>query len=138
MVDMGVEPFLVASSVNLIMAQRLMRKVCVACKQPATLHEEVLKELGLPPEEWSQVTDTQGKGCIDCNNTGYRGRVGVFEVMPISATIRDMILDRAPTSEVRRQAMAEGMLTLRMDALRKLKAGITSAEEVLKETALDT
>jgi type IV pilus assembly protein PilB len=137
MVDMGVEPFLVASSVNLIMAQRLIRRVCVACKQPVKLHDEVLLELGLPEKEWPDFVDMQGKGCIDCNNTGYRGRVGVFEVMPISATIRDMILDRAPSSEIKRQALEEGMLSLRLDALRKLKLGQTSAEEVLKETALD-
>jgi len=137
MVDMGVEPFLVASSVNLIMAQRLIRRVCVACKQQIKMHEEVLTELGFPENEWPNLMDNQGKGCIECNNTGYKGRVGVFEVMPISANIRDMILDRAPSSEIKRQAMEEGMLTLRLDALRKLKAGLTSAEEILKETALD-
>jgi type IV pilus assembly protein PilB len=137
MVDMGVEPFLVASSVNLIMAQRLIRRVCSSCKHPVKVHEEVMVELGVPEGEWAEFADMQGKGCIDCNNTGYKGRVGVFEVMPITAALRDMILDRVPSSEIKRQAMEEGMLTLRLDALRKLKAGMTSAEEVLKETALD-
>ena len=87
--------------------------------------------------EWKNATDNRGRGCIDCNGSGYRGRVGVFEVMPISAAIRDMILDRAPSSEIKRVALQEGMLSLRLDGLRKLKLGLTSAEEVLKETALD-
>lgn len=137
LVDMGIEPFLAASSVNIIMAQRLIRRVCVNCKQEVKMHIEVAKELGLPESEWSTAMDFQGKGCVDCNGSGYRGRVGVFEVMPISAAIRDMILDRAPSSEIKNVALNEGMLSLRLDGLRKLKLGQTSAEEVLKETALD-
>jgi type IV pilus assembly protein PilB len=137
LVDMGIEPFLVASSVNLIMAQRLIRRVCVGCKQSVKPHEEVLIELDVPDNERADFMDWQGKGCIECNNTGYRGRTGVFEVMPITASVRDMILDRAPTSEIKRQAMTEGMLTLRMDGIRKLRMGMTSAEEVMRETALD-
>ena len=137
MVDMGIEPFLVASSVNLIMAQRLIRRVCSNCKQTKRPHDEVMMELGLPEAEWKDFQDNAGAGCLECNNTVYRGRTGVMEVMPITAAIRDMILDRAPTSEIKRQAIAEGMLTLRMDGIRKLKMGQTSAEEVLRETALD-
>ncbi|MDZ4804582.1 MAG: type IV-A pilus assembly ATPase PilB [Candidatus Eisenbacteria bacterium] len=137
MVDMGIEPFLVASSVNLIMAQRLIRRVCTNCKQVIKPHDEVLIELGVPESEWPDFKDMHGAGCIECGNSGYKGRTGVMEVMPISAGIRDMILDRAPTSEIKRQAVVEGMLTLRMDGIRKLKQGLTSAEEVLRETALD-
>jgi type IV pilus assembly protein PilB len=137
MVDMGIEPFLVASSVNLILAQRLIRRVCSNCKRTVKPHDEVLAELGVPESEWLDFMDYQGAGCIECNNTGYKGRTGVFEVMPISAGIRDMILDRAPTSEIKRQAALEGMLTLRMDGIRKLRMGLTSAEEVMRETALD-
>jgi len=137
LVDMGVEPFLVASSTNLIMAQRLLRKVCVSCKADVKLHGEVLRELGIAEDEARKVAFKEGKGCVDCNNTGYKGRLGVYEVMPVSPKIRDMILDRAATSAIKKQAVTEGMLTLRMDGLMKLKNGITTAEEVLKETAVD-
>ena len=137
MVDMGIEPFLVSSSTNLIMAQRLLRKVCNSCKTDVKLHPEALRELGLSDEDARKESFKEGKGCVDCNNTGYKGRVGVYEVMPMSARIRDQVLDRASTADIKKQAVAEGMLTLRMDALIKLKKGITTAEEVLKETASD-
>ncbi len=137
MVDMGIEPFLVASSTNLIMAQRLLRKVCNSCKADVKLHSEVLRELGLTDEEARKVAFKEGKGCVDCNNMGYKGRLGVYEVMPVTNKIRDLILDRASTNQIKKQAVADGMLTLRADALMKLKNGITTAEEVLKETAAD-
>jgi len=137
MVDMGIEPFLVASSTNLIMAQRLIRRVCTQCKGDVQLHVEVLRELGISDEEAKKCNFKEGKGCVDCNNTGYRGRLGVYEVMPISPKVRDLILDRAPTSQIKKVAVDEGMLTLRMDGLAKLKNGVTTAEEVLKETAAD-
>ena len=137
MIDMGVEPFLVGSSVNLIMAQRLLRRVCLACKKSAPIHHEVAEELGFTPEEAKAISVFEGKGCVECNNTGYKGRQGVYEVMPITPAIRDLILERAPTSEVKKVAVAEGMLTLRAHALIKLKEGLTSPEEVLKETSKD-
>ena len=137
MVDMGIEPFLVASSTNLIMAQRLVRKVCNSCKTDVKLHAEALRELGISEDEAKKIQFKEGKGCVDCNNTGYKGRQGVYEVMPVSSKIRDLILDRAATSEIKKQAVAEGMLSLRMDGLVKLKNGSTTAEEVLKETAAD-
>ena len=137
LIDMGIEPFLVASSTNLICAQRLLRKICGSCKTETKLHPEVIRELGLTDEEVRKVPFYEGKGCVDCNNTGYRGRLGVYEVFPVNAKIRDLILDRAPTSAIKKQAVADGMLTLRADALLKLKKGITTAEEVLKETAAD-
>jgi len=137
MIDMGIEPFLVSSSTNLIMAQRLLRKVCKSCTTDVKLHPEALRELGLSDEDARKENFREGKGCVDCNNTGYKGRVGVYEVMPMTARIRDMILDRASTADIKKQAVSEGMLTLRMDAVLKLKKGITTAEEVLKETATD-
>jgi type IV pilus assembly protein PilB len=137
LVDMGVEPFLVGSSTVLILAQRLVRRVCQKCKEPVTLPSAVLDELQLNPDRLEGVTLYQGRGCYDCNNTGYRGRAGIYEVMPISSRIRDMILQRSPSSEIKKQAINEGMLTLRMDALQKLIKGITSVEEVLKESAAD-
>lgn len=137
MVDMGVEPFLVASSTNLIMAQRLLRRVCANCKTEVKLHVETLRELAITEDEAKKHTFMEGKGCVTCSNTGYKGRLGVYEVMPITPKVRDLILDRAPTNQIKKQAVAEGMLTLRMDGLVKLKNGITTAEEVLKETAAD-
>ncbi|HEX7079061.1 MAG TPA: type IV-A pilus assembly ATPase PilB [Candidatus Eisenbacteria bacterium] len=137
MIDMGIEPFLVASSTNLIMAQRLLRRICNTCKTDVKLHPEVLRELGLSEDEAKKESFKEGKGCVDCNNTGYRGRMGVYEVMPLSAKLRDLILDRASVSEIKKQAVTEGMLTLRADGLMKLKKGLTTAEEVLKETAAD-
>jgi type IV pilus assembly protein PilB len=137
LVDMGAEPFLVAASLNLILAQRLVRRVCTKCKNQVDAHPELVRELGLLPAEARELKFYQGRGCSHCNNTGYSGRQGVYEVMPVTPRIRKMILDRASTESLKRQAMAEGMLSLRQDAILKLKAGITTAEEVLRETARD-
>jgi len=137
MVDMGIEPFLVASSINLVLAQRLVRKVCLQCRKQIKLSEEVLNELQLDPKEAAKATFFEGEGCIECNNTGYRGRAGVYEVMPMSSKLRELVLERSSAGEIKKLAIEEGMLTLRRDALEKLKRGITSTEEVLKETAAD-
>ncbi len=137
LIDMGIEPFLVASSVNLILAQRLVRKVCAACKRPAQLTDEVLHELQLDRSELAGATIMEGAGCVECGNTGTRGRAGVYEVMAITPVLRELILQRASAIEIKRTAIQGGMLTLRRDALQKLKRGITSVEEVLKETAAD-
>ena len=138
LIDMGVEPFLVASSLNLIEGQRLVRRVCTNCKKPVTLHPEVLKELQIAESEWEGLEFFEGQGCVECRNTGYRGRMAVHEVMPVSPAIRDLILDRAPVSHLRKQMLSEGHLSMRLDALIKLKKGQTTAEEVLKETAADS
>jgi type IV pilus assembly protein PilB len=137
MIDMGIEPFLVASSVNLILAQRLVRRVCASCKKPTTLNEEVMSELQLDPKDAEGATFFQGTGCVECSNTGYRGRQGVYEVMTMTSRIRDLVLERASAGEIKKTAIAEGMLTLRRDGLEKLKRGITTVEEILKETAAD-
>jgi type IV pilus assembly protein PilB len=138
LVDMGIEPFLVAASLNLVVAQRLLRKTCDRCKAEVEIHPEALRELGMPASDSKGITFYAGRGCSKCNSTGYSGRLGVYEVMPISPTIRTMILDRASTDQIKRQAMDEGMLTLRQDAILKLKAGLTTVEEVLRETAKDS
>ncbi len=137
LIDMGIEPFLVASSVNLILAQRLVRRICANCKHEIEPHPEVVRELGLTPEEAAEFPWFEGTGCLDCNNTGYRGRQGVYEVMLITSALRELILDRASATVMKRLAMTEGMRTLRMDGIAKLRRGLTSAEEVLKETAAD-
>lgn len=137
LVDMGIEPFLVAASLNLICAQRLVRRICSKCRTQVEVHQETLKELGIAPSEAANMKFYSGRGCTSCNNTGYAGRQGVFEVLPISPTIRKMILDRLSSEMIKKQAMDEGMLTLRQDALVKLRAGVTTVEEVLRETARD-
>jgi type IV pilus assembly protein PilB len=137
MIDMGVEPFLVASSVNLILAQRLVRRACNSCKRPTTLNEEVLRELQLDPKEAEGAKFVETVGCVECSNTGYRGRQGVYEVMTMTPRIRDLVLERASAGEIKKTAIEEGMLTLRRDGLEKLKRGITTVEEILKETAAD-
>lgn len=137
LMDMGVEPFLVSSSMNLILAQRLLRKVCAKCRQPATISEEVARELQMDMDRVAKAEIARGKGCLECNNTGYKGRVGAFEVMPMSGRLREMVLQRVSAADLKNQAMREGMLSLRQDALLKLEVGITTPEEVLKETAPD-
>ncbi len=132
MMDMGIEPFLVASSTVLIMAQRLVRRICKDCKEEVKISEDALRDLGMPPGS----STFKGKGCDKCNGTGYSGRQGLYEVMPISPGIRELILDRASTTEIRHQAVDEGMLTLRDDGLIKVAKGITTVEEVLRETAV--
>jgi len=134
MIDMGIEPFNVASAVNLITAQRLVRRICAGCKAPTTYSEAVLAAAGITAEE-TTIKFFKGKGCDDCGGTGYRGRQGLYEVMMMSPTLRRMILQSASTAELRDQAISEGMLTLRMDGMLKVRRGITTLEEVIKETA---
>lgn len=132
LVDMGIEPFLVATSTNLIMAQRLVRRICKSCKtEQKDVPKEQLLEMGLEAD----TKVFHGAGCEDCSNTGYRGRLGLYEVMKVSARIRELIVDRASTTEIADTAEAEGMLTLRQDGMRNVRLGITSIEEVLRETA---
>ncbi len=134
MVDMGVEPFLVSASVILVVAQRLMRKICPNCKAPVEYHPEDLRELGLNPEELTNVTFYKGEGCEKCKNTGYKGRTGIYEVMAMTPEIREAINEGATTQEIREIALEQGMITLRDAALRKFINGITTREEVLRVT----
>jgi type IV pilus assembly protein PilB len=137
LVDMGIQPFLVSSSINLIIAQRLLRRVCVNCKRPVVLTDELLAELQMTREDAAAAKVVEGEGCVECNNTGYRGRAGVYEVMNVTPELRDLILQRGSAIDMKRSAVRSGMLTLRRDALEKLKRGVTSVAEVLKETAVD-
>jgi len=132
MIDMGIEPFLVASSTVLIMAQRLVRRTCGNCKEEITLSEEALKDLRMEPG----TSVYKGKGCDQCHGSGYSGRQGLYEVMPITPEIRELILDRASTTEIRKLAIKQGMLTLREDGIIKVAKGVTTVEEVLRETAV--
>ncbi|HTL43610.1 MAG TPA: type IV-A pilus assembly ATPase PilB [Vicinamibacterales bacterium] len=134
LMNMGIEPFLVASSVNLICAQRLVRRVCAKCKQDHPHAPQALVEAGFTPEEAATVSPKKGKGCDYCNQTGYKGRVGLYEVMEITEEIRELILVGASALELRRKAIDEGMITLRRSGLLKVKEGITTIEEVARET----
>ena len=135
MIDMGIEPFNVASAVNIIVAQRLVRRICVACKEERTFSPEELHALGVPLAEGEKLTFFRGVGCDACGGTGYKGRQGLYEVMAMSSALRRMVLRGASTEELREEAVKEGMLTLRMDGMLKVRRGITSLEEVAKETA---
>jgi type IV pilus assembly protein PilB len=132
MVDMGIEPFNVASAVNLIVAQRLVRRVCGGCKQQHDYTAEEMHAFGIDKKEGPFF---KGAGCDTCNSTGYKGRQGLYEVMALSSPLRRGILKGASTEELRELAVQEGMLTLRMDGMLKVKKGVTTLEEVIKETA---
>ena len=134
MIDMGIEAFNVASAVNLVVAQRLVRRICKGCKAPATYTDEVLASLG-PLEQMRALPFHKGTGCDTCGGTGYKGRAGLYEVMAMSPELRRMILRGASVADMQAKAVEEGMLTLRMDGLKKIEKGITTLEEVVKETA---
>jgi type IV pilus assembly protein PilB len=136
--NMGVEPFLIADSLLLILAQRLVRRICKKCAEPQTLPVQALVELGFTPEEAAEVKPLKGKGCSLCNNTGYRGRVGLFEVMEVTQEIRELILKRQQSYDIKRKAMEQGMITLRRSGLTKIQKGLTSVDEVVRETVRDT
>jgi type IV pilus assembly protein PilB len=136
MLNMGIEPFLVATSVHLICAQRLIRKICPACKAEIKTPLQALIKAGFAQEEAKNIQTYKGEGCKTCNGTGYKGRIGMYEVMEISEDIQELILVGASAREIRRKAIEEGMLTLRQSGLAKIKAGLTTLEEVLRETVL--
>jgi type IV pilus assembly protein PilB len=134
LMNMGIEPFLVATSVNLIQAQRLIRRVCKDCKQEHQTPPEALIEVGFSAEETKTLKTFKGKGCSTCNNTGYKGRIGLYEVMEITDEIRELILIGASALELRKKAIDDGMITLRESGLHKIRAGVTTPEEVVRET----
>ena len=134
LMNMGIEPFLVASSLNLVCAQRLVRRVCANCKVVDDVPEQALLQIGFTPDDAKTVKPMRGTGCEKCNKTGYKGRVGLYEVMEITDELRELILVGASALELRRKAVEEGMITLRGSGLRKIGLGVTSLEEVLRET----
>ncbi len=137
LLNMGIEPFLVASAVNLITAQRLARRVCAECKAVEEIPVQALIDAGVPPEEAPEYVCFKGTGCPKCNNTGYKGRVGFYQVMPMLEEIRELILNGANTAEIKRESMRLGIRTMRQSGLTKLQEGITSFEEVLRVTVAD-
>lgn len=136
LVDMKVPSYLVASAVRLIMAQRIVRKICPSCKEEVEIPPNTIKMLGLTEEEGKKIKFYKGRGCSDCNNTGFSGRIGLFEIMPIIPDIEKLILSGSSSVEIKEAAFAAGMLTLRDAGIEKLKAGITTVEEVIAETSL--
>ncbi|MBA3321600.1 MAG: type IV-A pilus assembly ATPase PilB [Pyrinomonadaceae bacterium] len=134
LMNMGIEPFLVATSVNLIQAQRLVRRVCSECREEHPTPPEALVEVGFTPDEARKAKVYKGRGCARCNNTGYKGRIGLYEVMEITDDIRELILIGASALELRKRAMESGMLSLRQSGLIKIKDGVTTLDEVVRET----
>jgi type IV pilus assembly protein PilB len=134
LMNMGIEPFLVATSVNLIQAQRLIRRICKDCKHEHQTPAEALAEVGFSTEEAKSIKTYKGKGCATCNNTGYKGRIGLYEVMEITDEIRELILIGASALELRKKAVEDGMITLRESGLYKIREGVTTPEEVVRET----
>src|SRR5437016_1399329 len=136
--NMGVEPYNFVSALNCILAQRLVRVICDVCKHPVRHDAETLETSGLDPKEWSAVTFYEGQGCMECAGTGYRGRTAIHELLDLTDRIREMILEKKPSSEVRKAAREEGMKFLRESALEKVKAGITTLKEINKVTFIET
>jgi len=137
LLNMGIEPFLVASAVNLITAQRLARRVCIECSQREDIPVQALIDAGVSPDEASSYVCMRGTGCPACNNTGYKGRVGFYQVMPMREEIKELILNGANTAEIKRESIRIGIKTMRQSGLTKLKEGVTSFEEVLRVTVSD-
>src|SRR5215510_2720450 len=134
LMNMGIEPFLVASSLNLVCAQRLVRRICKQCAEPHPTPSQALMNAGFSAEDANTVVPMKGKGCDRCNGTGYKGRVGLYEVMEITEELRELVLVGASALELRRKAIEEGMITLRGSGLQKVKEGVTTIDEVVRET----
>ena len=136
-INMGVEPYNFVSALNCIMAQRLVRVICPNCKKQRKYSPEELKEAGLDPAVWADVVFSEGAGCLECSGTGYHGRTAICELLDLTDRIREMIIDRRPTSEIKRVAREEGMITLRESGLAKARAGITTLREINKVTFVE-
>jgi type IV pilus assembly protein PilB len=134
LMNMGIEPFLVATSVHLIVAQRLVRRICTFCKEPFEVPTAGLVNVGFGEQEARSLSLFRGRGCDRCSGTGYKGRVGLYEVMEIDDEVRELILSGATAFELRQKAMERGMITLRASGMQKIRDGVTSVEEVVRET----
>jgi type IV pilus assembly protein PilB len=137
LLNMGIEPFLVSSACNLILAQRLARKICKDCKTKMPSAEKVLIDLGVPPAEAARMEVFKGSGCATCGGTGYKGRIALYEVMPFSEPVKELVLNGSSTAEIKRAAIREGMKSLRMSGVTKVAEGVTTIEEILRVTMAD-
>jgi type IV pilus assembly protein PilB len=137
LINMGIEPFLVSSSVILMAAQRLVRRICDHCKEEHKVSSSVLEKMGFTPEDAQATTCYLGMGCDNCNNTGYRGRLALYEVMPMYDELKELILQGASSLEIKKEAQRLGMTTLRQSGIQKVIGGVTTIDEVLKATFED-
>jgi type IV pilus assembly protein PilB len=137
LLNMGVEPFLITASVNLVLAQRLARRVCVDCKRPHDIDRQALIDMGVPEAKLDTAQIMKGLGCATCNNTGYKGRVALYEVMRFHDDLKEMVLQGASSAELKAAAIKRQMLTLRMSGITKVLEGITTPEEILRVTMAD-
>ena len=135
MIDMGIEPFNVSSALNCITAQRLVRRICNNCKVEASYLPEVLTAAGISEDKSASMSFFRGEGCDACSGSGYAGRQGLYEVMPMTPTLRRMVLQGSSSDDLKKAAIDEGMITLREDGLLKVTKGVTTLDEVIKETA---
>jgi type IV pilus assembly protein PilB len=135
--NMGVEAYNFVSALNCILAQRLVRVICPHCKVFVNYPDELIEESGMKPEEWRDFPFAEGKGCIECAGTGFRGRTAIHELLDMSDRIRELILERRPSSEISRAAREEGMTTLRESAVERVRAGITTLREINKVTFIE-
>src|SRR5690606_30609038 len=136
LMNMGIEPFLVATSVHLIAAQRLVRRICTSCKEPVEVAPAALVNVGFGEKESKTLKLFKGRGCEKCSNTGYKGRFALYEVMDIHDDVRELILSGASAVELRNKAIENGMITLRGSGLQKIREGVTTIDEVVRETVL--
>jgi type IV pilus assembly protein PilB len=137
LLNMGVEPFLITASVNLVLAQRLARKICSDCKQPMKYEKKVLEDCGFSPEQIANAKTCKGSGCRTCNGSGYKGRVALYEVMRFTDSLKEMVLQAASTAELKMAAIKGGMNTLRASGIKKIQDGVTTPEEIMRVTIAD-
>jgi len=134
LIDMGIEPFLVASSVEAIMAQRLVRTICKTCKKPQAVERTYLRKIGFPEKDIDATTFYKGVGCEDCRTLGYQGRLGIYELLLVTEAVRPLVMNRATASAIAQAAIHNGMRTLRVDGWQKVREGRTTIEEVIRVT----
>ena len=135
--NMGVEPYNFVSALNCILAQRLVRVICPHCKQQIKVTHEQLVESGLDPDVWASIPMYEGRGCFECSGTGYRGRTAIHELLDLTEEIRELILNKRPTSEIKRAAKEQGMTFLRESAVAKILTGVSTLKEINKVTFID-
>jgi type IV pilus assembly protein PilB len=137
LLNMGIEPFLVTASCNLVVAQRLARRICAECKMPAEKHPDALRKLGMSEDQIATANIMHGKGCGTCNQTGYKGRVALYEVMPLIDPLKELVLQGASAAEIKAEMIRNGVQSLRMAGIAKILAGMTTPEEILRSTVED-
>lgn len=137
LLNLGIEPFLVVAALNVVVAQRLLKRICSHCREPVKDAEKSLIACGVTAESAKKITVYKGRGCVECNGTGYKGRCAVHEVLPMSSAIKELILNNGSADDIKRQAIVDGMMTLRMAAIIKVAQGVTTLEEAVSNSGAD-